>query len=544
VATKEVLATADRGDFSVDWLAFGVGPRQCGGAVYLHFVLKFIVRRRLGVAVKRGRGVWQDSINLNTQVARGIFISAAGRVVIKSIQFIKTVILARLLFPADFGLFAIAGLALAMADILFQTGFNQALVQERRRDLPTLFNAAWTINIIRGGLLTILAFFAAPLLGSWFDQPLAVPLIRMLAFGLLIIGFENVAVVAFQKNFQFQKKLFLDLLIVMAEVAAVISLALAGFGVWSLVLGSLANRLAAVALSFWLQPIWPRWSLDLVSSWHLLVYGKWIGALSIISFLIAQGDYIVIGKLLGPESLGYYQLAFTLALLPAAEFVRSIGNVLFPLYSRLAGDTSALRSAFIRATRALLIIPVPAAVGLGLLRTDIVTVIYGGRWLPMAPILTILAGYGLFKAFDAAVQPFFLGTGRPRFSTLTAIWQAVAMFAGILPLASHFGIRGVALAVFLGGLAAAGSSLWLVRRQINLGFRGLLQIWFPPLLAAVAMAGWILLLKAAAWPTSVLLLGFYVVSGAGVYFAVLFAYDRWYNRRELWLTWQWFRKYV
>lgn len=499
--------------------------------------------KRLSSITKKTLGIWQEGDNLSTQVARSGAVSLIGRLTIKLIQFIKTIILARILFPADFGLFGIAAIVITITDIFLQTGFYQALIHER--DKPErLFNTAWTINILRGLTAGFLAFLVAPLLGNFFNAPDAVPLVRGLALAMVIIGFENVGIINFQRHFQFAKKLQLDLSIVVIEIVSVIALAWLGFGVWALVGGSIINRLAAVFLSFYYQPYRPKLSFNFTAAKHLISYGKWITAISMVSFLLSQGDYVVIGKLLGPESLGFYQLAFTLAILPAVEIVRVIGNILFPLYAKIASEAVTLRQTFIRATRLLLVLPVPAALGLIMLRTEIVSVVYGAKWLPMAPILAVLAVFGLFKAFDAAVQPFFLGTGKPKYSTLVSVWQLIFMFAGILPLTYHWGAVGTAASVTLGAIAAVGAELWFLRRQINLGLKGLLEIWLAPFLATMVMGLGLWGVENVALPLNIATLIFYLCFGAGTYFLSLFIYDRFLGRRELWSTWLWFKHHA
>lgn len=488
-------------------------------------------------------GLWREGDNLSTRVARSSAISLLGRLVIKLTQFAKTIILARLLFPADFGLFSIAAVAITITDTFLQTGFYQALIQEKD-DPRRFFNTAWTIGIIRGATSAVVTFLAAPFIASFFNVPEAVPLIRVLALAMFIIGFENVAIINFQREFNFSKKFALDFSIVIAEIGTVIFLASLGFGVWSLVLGSVMNRIVSVILSFWFIPYRLHLEFNPAVVKSLFKYGKWITAGAVVSFLLGQGDYLTIAKLLGTESLGFYQLAFTLATLPAVEVVRVIGNILFPLYSKLSHNVISLRQTFIKATRVLLILPVPAAIGLILLRTQIVGVVYGNKWLPMAPIWAVLAVYGLFKSFDAAVQPFFLGSGRPKHATAIMVWQGVFMFAGILPLTYHFGAVGTALAVLIGMMAAVIVELWFLRQQINLGFQGLLAIWIGPLLSSTIMA-LVVYISHQFWPeVQAIWLSINISIGILSYFVTLVLYDKYLGRKEIVDTISWFKKSV
>src|SRR3989338_7582133 len=161
--------------------------------------------------------MWSPYDTIEQGVIRGGALAFLGRLVIKSLQFGKTIILARLLFPEVFGLFALASVVLGAADLLFQPGFNAALVQEKG-DVRKYLDSVWTFNILRCSILAMLIFFVAPFFAGYFDAPEATNVIRALSLVVFLIGFENIGAVLLQKEMLFRRKFVLDISLVLAEV--------------------------------------------------------------------------------------------------------------------------------------------------------------------------------------------------------------------------------------------------------------------------------------------------------------------------------------
>jgi len=467
--------------------------------------------------------MWQDSPATGDQLVRGSFVLVVGRLVIKVIQFVRTIVIAHLLFPEDLGLFGLAALSLGFIDIFLQPGFYAALVHEKE-DIHKYLDTAWSGQIMRNMLIGTIVFFAAPFLGDFFGHPEIVSLTRVLALSVVLAGFENIGVVFFQKELRFNRKFLLDTSVVLCEVVSVIIAAFILRNVWALVIGGIANRVASVILSFVFHPYRPKFAPKMSAFRHLFRYGKWVSLGAVVNYFVGQGDNFSVGKLSGPKELGYYQPAFALALLPVAEFGRVLGNALFPLFAKL--DIDKRDGAFIRVARLIFAFTIPGSLGIFVLAPDIVRLLYGERWLPMAPLVSVLALYALVRSFDVVGAPFFNGIGRPKISTFALFAQCGTMAVFLVPLILQLGTVGAAWAMLASGIA---SSLVYIGTMIHdklLRVRELLFLVAVPLVAGVGMTYAIKGFERLHSITNIFELFLFVALGGSVYFLFLWYLDR------------------
>lgn len=481
------------------------------------------------------KGLWGVSSNVGQQTTRSALFILSTRIFIKAVQFIRTVVLARLLFPADFGLFGLAALTMAFANTFIQTGFDSALIHEKK-DITPYLNGAWSATVIRNAFLAVVVFLIAPWAGTFFNNTEVISLIRAMALSVFVTGLANVGVVLFQKNLEFHKRFLLDSATVLGEVVITIGAALMLQNAWALVIGAISGRILYVVLSFHIHPYRPKFELDWPAVKHLFRYGKWVGLGSIIVFFSSQGDYFAIGKLLSPEELGVYQLAFGLSLLPAVELARAPGSLFFALFSKIQDDKVFLRRAFIKITSLIAMIALPASMGLWWLSEEIVAHIYGARWSSMIGVIGPLIVYGACKAAEYSISPLFYGIGRPKVVTAAQSIQLVVMALILIPLTLAWGIRGTALAMVSSGFLTVLVLALVLRKQINLGWRGLMEIIQLPLISTLIM---LLILQWSWRPLATIFnvhglvyVGVGVVFGAVFYFAVLLILDNLFNRNK------------
>lgn len=489
-------------------------------------------------------GLWKTSEHSGQRVARGSVLVASERVVIKAVQFIRTVIVARLLFPDDIGLFGMATLAMGITDAFVQTGFNAAIVQEKG-DVRKHLDSAWTVNVIRGIAVALFLFFiAAPFAGDFFEHEQVIPLIQALAFVVLINGFENIGIALLQRELRFGRQVVYDVSGVIAETITVIICAFIFKNAWALAFGVLAGRVVYLIASYALHPYRPRLSFDLAGAKHLFGFGKWIGASGIVTFFASSGDNMMAGKLLGASALGFYQLAFALGTLPAVEIGRVLGKVFFPAYSRIQEERERLTDAFLRVSRMIFLITIPASAGLMVLAPEIVSFVYGSRWLPMVPALYVIAFYGLLKSFDFLVTPLFHAVGKPYFQTLALSIQALILFLLVIPFANMFGLVGVAMAATAGLFFAQAMLFTRLRHEMPKGsLFMLLRGLGIPAIGSFVMVFVIFISKSVMPADSVVFLLLYIVCGMAVYFGTVFLLDKLFGGK-LYESLIWIRKNI
>lgn len=484
--------------------------------------------------------IWEDTEIFGQRIIRAGIISFLERVIIKSLSIVRTIIIARLLFPNDIGLFGLASLVLTTVEVFFQTGFNAAIIQSQD-DVEKHLDSVWTVNVIRGLSLFTLVYFVAPFAAIFFNNVQAIVYIRVLAALFLIQGFENIGILLYHKELRFHKQFLYDVLGPVIQIVVVIIAASILHNTWALIIGALIGRASFLVLSYIYHPFRPRFRFDLTGARHLFKFGKWIALTGILSYFVGQGDSLTIGRLLTPSDLAYYSMAFALGTLPATEVVNAMGDIFFPLYANIKNDLERLKSAFLRISRVIYSLMIPACVGILVLSRPIVHFVYGERWLPMVPILTVVVFYGLIRSFEYLANPLLQGIGKPHTTLINLLLQALVMFSIIVPLTIRYGAVGTAWAMLIGLLVAVIFLMQKVKAEVHFGFTTLIATSWVPVLASLVMAGVLILVQRLIPIGNIFIVFVYVAIGAVTYGGAVLILDRIFNA-GIWESITWIRQ--
>jgi len=386
--------------------------------------------------------------SLSQRAVRGGFWVFLLRTTQQLFNFVRLIILARILSPNDFGLMGIALLTMATLDTFSQTGFQQALIQ-KKEDIKPYLDSAWTVLILRGFILFAILFFIAPYAATFFNAPEAKPIVQVIGFAVLFQAFTNIGVVYFQKELEFNKQFIYHLSGTLADFVVAISAALILRSVWALVFGLLAGNFARFVVSYLIHPYRPHLSSDLRKTKELFGFGKWILGSSVLIFLITQGDDIFVGKLLGATALGFYQMAYRISNIPATEITHVISQVTFPAYSKLQDNIPKLREAYLKVLQVTAFLSFPIAGLIFVLAPDFTKIFLGEKWMPMVPAMQVLVFAGLVRSIAATTGPIFHAVGKPKIDTKWQIVRLFALAALIYPFTIKWGILGASIVVFL-----------------------------------------------------------------------------------------------
>jgi len=313
---------------------------------------------------------------LSQKVVKGGFWVFFLRIVNRGFSLIRLIILARILSPNDFGLMGIALLTMSTLETFSQTGFQQALIQ-KKEDIESYLNSAWTVLILRGFALFIILYFIAPYAAIFFNSPEAKPIIQVIGFAILIRALTNIGVIYFQKELEFRKQFIYQFSGTLADFIVALSAVLILRNVWALVLGLLAGNIVRCFVSYLVHPYRPHLSKDLGRAKELFGFGKWIMGSSILVFLITQGDDIFVSKILGTTALGFYQLAYRISNMPATEITHVISQVTFPAYSKLQNNIPKLREAYLKVLQFTAFLSFPIAGLIFILAPDFTKIFLG-----------------------------------------------------------------------------------------------------------------------------------------------------------------------
>jgi O-antigen/teichoic acid export membrane protein len=450
----------------------------------------------------------------------------ALRISNRGLRVIRTIILARLLTPGDFGAFGIALLSLAALETFTESGFAKALIQ-RKTNVEKYLNIAWTIQITRGFILALTLYMVAPLISSFFREPEIVWIIRALGIAFLFRSFENVGIIYFRKELEFHKFFLYDFCGTIAELIIVIPLAFVLRNVWPLVFGYITANFVRFLMSYILHSYRPRIEIDWKKTKELFKFGKWVLANSIISFLSLNGDNAFVGKFLGSIELGYYQIAFVFSNFTAKEFANIIGQITFPTYSKLQDNIPKLRTAFLNTLEFTVFISVPVTFCILLLGHDFTRIFLGDKWMPMVPALQILSISGFIRSITATGGPLFNAVYRPNLVPFMNSARVIIMGIAIYPLTTRFGISGASVAVLMGVLATVPTWCYKTSEIIEVKRYLLYRILLPFLPGVMIIVLSILLLKQVLYSTGLFeLLGIILVAGLSYLSYFIFLWKR------------------
>ncbi len=425
---------------------------------------------------------------LKRQVASGLFWVALSTVASRLVSFLTTLILAKLLVPADFGLVALALLAINSLQFFQELGFGAALIY-RQEDVEEATHTAFFSIIAMSLILYGVAAVGAPAVAHFFATPRLTAVLRVLALIMVIGSFGQVPYVLLAKELDFRRRAAPDLIAGFGGSVLSIALALSGFGVWSLVYGQLLESGLRAASVWWVCPWRPRFRFRWDLARDLFGYGKHIISARVLIFFITNIDDAFVGKLNGDAALGFYGLAYKISNLPATQITRLINQVMFPAFSRMRGQLAEVRRTYFTAVRTVAWLSAPIAVATVVFAPDFVRSLYGDTWAPAILPMQLLAIYGFIRSIAANMGNIFRAGGRPQWLAYIAAWRLLTMAALLYPITRRFGIVGVS--ALSAGVAVVDFfiSAWLVNRILDAPVFEYMRIIGPTLACAMLAAG-------------------------------------------------------
>ncbi|HDD64648.1 MAG TPA: lipopolysaccharide biosynthesis protein [Firmicutes bacterium] len=425
--------------------------------------------------------------SLHTRTVRSGGWAFLQRGIERFFNFVRTVVLARLLSPNDFGIFGICCLAISTLKTFTESGFNVALIQ-KKTDIEPYLNTAWSVNLLRGVFWACILFWSSSIVSNFFNAPEAISVLRVLAILQFINSIQNIGIVCFQKELQFYKIFLLHLTVGIIGLVTGITMAYLLRNVWALVYASVATSLAGLIFSYLLHPFRPRFFLDLKKAKELFNFGKWIWVSNILVFLMMQGDDIFVGKFLGSVYLGFYQMAYRISNLPATELTHTISKVTLPAYSKLQDDLFKLKEGFLKVLK---IITFFSFLFAGLIFTfapEFTKIFLGKKWMFIVPSMQILVWWGVIRAMVGSMSSVFVAIGKPDIVTKCQLVQVIFMFLLLYPLTKKWNIAGTSLAVLISAFVMLVIRTYIFMNEVKLCWGKIYQtVMFPFISSAVSI---------------------------------------------------------
>jgi PST family polysaccharide transporter len=478
-----------------------------------------------------------ESAELGKQVRHGLKWSVVNNAVARIGQVVVGIVLARLLTPYDYGVFATALVAYAVLISCSELGVTIALVSRRgdsRQIGPTVTTLSWA----SGTVLTLAIWFGAPSITAHLKTADATNVLRVLGLAIFVAGLSAVPSAIVQRDFQQRSRFVADTAnFVVSTVVAIAGVLLGGGALalaWSRVAGNaVSGVILAIASRERFRP-----GFDPPVARDLLRFGLPLAGASALAFAVLNVDYVVVARVLGPVMLGYYLVAFNLSGFPVSTFSAVVRSVSLPGFGRLRESPAKAGEAFVFGTRLLVTVSLLASVMLAVLARPLIEVVYGPKWTNAAVPLVFLSGLGLVRVFHELAYDYLSAWGVTRvLFVVQAVWLGALVV--VLPIGAHYGgLRGVGLGhlAVAFGLVVPMYVVVLGRHAVPLRPLALVLVR-PAVATAGAAAGALVGMHAVSGALAQVLLG--GTLGTAVYLAVVGPSlpDRW----QLLSPWRWVR---
>lgn len=383
------------------------------------------------------------------------------------------VIVASLLYPEALGTMAIVAAVLMGIAMFSDIGLRPSIVQNKRGEEPLFLQTAWTLQVIRGFLLALIAAALAwPI--SWLNNnPDLIPLLSVAGLTSILYGFCSTWLLVYSRRLQLSKLVILEIVAAFVGTVTMITWAYISPSIWALVSSAFASEIVKLVASHTVLrgevPMRFRW--DRESARELIRFGRWIFFSTGLGFFLARLDVFVLGKVAGEATLGIYGVAKNFSRTPIDALMRLSEMVLFPVYSRLQEqDRSSLRAKTFKARGALLLLFLPPLWILTLWGDVFVSLLYDERYQQAGWMLQVLAGGATGSVILVTIRPILLAVGDSFRNLLNTIARFISLILA-MSIGYYFGgFTGLVIGVAIADLFSYPILVFLIYRY---------GVWLP-----------------------------------------------------------------
>lgn len=333
-------------------------------------------------------------MSLKKQALSGVFWSSIQLLGTQGIGFVISIILARLLLPAEFGLIAMLGIFIGLGTVLINGGLTQSLIRTQDPDEED-FATVFYFNLAGSVLIYLIVFVCAPFIATFYKQELLVIIVRVYAITFIINAFGAIQLTRLNKMMDFKTQLKISIPSTILSGLTGVTLAYMGFGVWSLVWSGIVQALAGtIQLWYWAQwkPLWVFSKEKLDQHFH---FGAKLMFSGILDVIFTNAYTIIIGRFFAPAQVGFYNRADTFQMLPVGTISSVVSKVTYPLFSSIQNDDIRLKSVYQRIMKMVVFLVAPTLILMAVLAEPLFRFLFTERWLPAVPYFQILCFNGI-----------------------------------------------------------------------------------------------------------------------------------------------------
>ncbi len=421
---------------------------------------------------------------LKSNILKGFLWTGIDAFVNRGFYIIIQLFLAKLLFPEDYGIVAMAAVFIALLEIINDLGLGAALIQKKRKRLTELhYDTAFWTGLLWGFLLyAIIYFIGAPLIAAFYDEATLNSVIPCMAFSILLSPLATIHRAKLIKSLQFKKIAVVNTISTISSGLVSLYLAYSGFGVWALVSYSVVKIGVAVPLFFastrWIPSV--RWNLGAFR--FLFGFGIFTLGTAIANVCSQKIDFLLIGKLIGTAALGYYTFAFLITNILRQQISSIVSKVLFPVYSQLQDEPKKLLSLYVKILSLNALIVYPILLGVFLFSENILSLFFDDKWDKSIVLIKILCVSGGVQMLINGNQLLFRSYGKVKLEFMLQLLKSFLFFIpliyfGIL----KYGVIGAALGYTAATFCSALLTFFFLNKTFSLKANHVIEAFKIPI---------------------------------------------------------------
>ncbi len=424
--------------------------------------------------------------SLKQKTFSGVKWQVINKVAQKVISILTFGVLARILTPSIFGLFALGFVAIDGFHVFKTFGLDTALIR-RKGDIDEAADTAYVVVQAMGVVLFGICFVIAPFAAQFFHNPNLVMVIRVLALIFVLNTFSKIPSTLLTKQMRFDVLSVIDLIGSIINSACAIAFALISPTVWCLVWAYLIKQTVITVLSWYFSGFRFKWRFNFKIAKELFNFGKFMLGLSILWYIGGNIDNIVVGRILGAALLGYYALASNIGDFINTHFIYVLESVMFPAYSSIQHDREEVTRVYLKTTKFVSFVSMPFSIALVFLSKEIVAAFYGVKWLSIVPLIQILGSVQFVAPILICSGSVFLASGKPQYNYRITLCSLLAKIPCLIFFTHWWGLLGAVCVDVVTLFVTAPINVMLVRKLTTFRFRNFLVQFLPSLCCSLIM---------------------------------------------------------
>ena len=425
-------------------------------------------------------------------LASGLAWTAGAKWATQVLSWASTLIVARLLTPADYGIIGMAGVYLGFVQMVSEFGLGTALIQNRDLDRTQIARINGLSVLIGVALFALSCALALPI-ALFFHEHAVRLVVLVLASTYVITSLQVVPRALLARELRFRGLAAIESAEALIQTVATLAFAIAGARYWAIVFGSIVAKVGSTAMLLIVRPHRVAWPRQLSQLHRVLTFGWQVVVSRLAWYAYSNADFAVVGRLLGEKALGAYSFGWNIASIPADKLNTVLGRVIVPILAEVQGDAAAVARYLLRLSEGLAVLVLPASVGMALVAPQFVQFALGERWMAAVVPLQLLSVHVTVRCINSVFAQALLAIGDTRQSMRVGLWQLAAMPALFVVGAKLWGVPGVALMWLIGHPLVTFPPLILYSsRRIRMPLRLLAEALWPASAGTAVMAAAVL----------------------------------------------------